>query len=131
MKESKRQKQFSSLIQKDLSEIFQRNAASLVGSSSTFITVTNVSMSADLSVAKIYLSFMLSNQQQELLDTINMKKGEVRRQLGNRIGKQVRVVPELIFLLDESADHAARIDKILSELDIPPEDDENADNRDD
>ncbi|MDF9800899.1 ribosome-binding factor A [Catalinimonas alkaloidigena] len=130
MKESKRQKQFSSLIQKDLSEIFQRNAASLVGSH-TFITVTRVSMSADLSVAKIYLSFMLSDRQQELLDTVNMKKGEVRRQLGNRIGKQVRVVPELIFYLDDSADHAARIDKILSDLDIPPEEESNSDNKED
>ncbi|WPP53514.1 30S ribosome-binding factor RbfA [Catalinimonas niigatensis] len=120
MKESKRQKQFSSLIQKDLSEIFQRNGASLVGSH-TFITVTRVDMSADLSVARIYLSFMLSDKQQELMDMVNMKKGEVRRQLGNRIGKQVRVVPELIFLLDDSADHAARIDKILSDLNIPPE----------
>lgn len=128
MKESKRQKQFSSLIQKDLSEIFQRNAASLVGAN-TFITVTKVSMSADLSVAKIYLSFMLSEHQQELLDTVNMKKGEVRRQLGNRIGKQVRVVPELIFNLDDSADHAARINKILSELDIPPEDGSDSDSR--
>lgn len=125
MKESKRQKQFSGLIQKDLSEIFQRNATSLVGSH-TFITVTNVKMSADLSVAKIYLSFMLSDKRQEMLDMINMKKGEIRRQLGNRIGKQVRVIPELIFYLDDSADYAARIDQILSGLDIPPEEGEDS-----
>lgn len=126
MKESKRQKQFSGLIQKDLSEIFQRNAASLVGTH-TFITVTNVKMSADLSVAKIFLSFMLSDKQQEMLEMINMKKNEIRRQLGNRIGKQVRIIPELIFYLDDSADYAARIDQILSNLDIPPEEDEGTD----
>lgn len=126
MKESKRQKQFSGLIQKDLSDIFQRSAASLVGTR-TFVTVTNVKMSADLSVAKVYLSFMLSDKQQETLDLINLKKGEVRRQLGNRIGKQVRIVPELIFYLDDSADHAARIDEILSNLDIPPEEDQSSD----
>jgi len=126
MKESKRQKQFSGLIQKDLSDIFQRSAASLVGTR-TFVTVTNVKMSADLSVAKVYLSFMLSDKQQETLDLINLKKGEVRRQLGNRIGKQVRIVPELIFYLDDSADHAARIDEILSNLDIPPEEDKGSD----
>jgi ribosome-binding factor A len=126
MKESKRQKQFSGLIQKDLSEIFQRNAASLVGSR-TFITVTNVRMSADLGVAKVYLSFMLSDKQQEMLDMINMKKNEVRRQLGNRIAKQVRVIPELIFYLDESADYAARIDQLLSGLDIPREEDKGSD----
>jgi len=126
MKESKRQKQFSGLIQKDLSEIFQRNAASWVGTH-TLVTVTNVKMSADLSVAKIYLSFMLSDKQQEMLEMIGMKKNEIRRQLGNRIGKQVRIIPELIFYLDDSADHAARIDQILSNLDIPPEEDESTD----
>jgi len=126
MKESKRQKQFSGLIQKDLSEIFQRNAASLVGSH-TLVTVTNVKMSADLGVAKVYLSFMLSDKQHDMLDMVNMKKNEIRRQLGNRIGKQVRIVPELIFYLDESADYAARIDQILSDLDIPPEEDEGSD----
>jgi ribosome-binding factor A len=123
MKESKRQKQFSSLIQKDLSEIFQRNAASLVGSH-TFITVTDVRMSADLGVAKIYLSFMLSDKQRAMLDMINMKKSEIRRQLGNKIGKQVRIVPELVFYLDDSADYAAHIDQLLSNLDIPPEDED-------
>jgi ribosome-binding factor A len=126
MKESKRQKQFSGLIQKDLSDIFQRNAASWVGNH-TFVTVTNVKMSADLGVAKVYLSFMLSDKQHEMLDMINMKKNEIRRQLGNRIGKQVRIIPELIFYLDDSADYAARIDQILSNLDIPPEEDEGAD----
>lgn len=123
MKESKRQRQFSSLIQKDLSEIFQRNGAHIVGSKA-FITVTNVIMSPDLGVAKIYLSFMLSENKQALLETINMKKSEIRRLLGNRIGKVVRVVPELIFYLDDSADYAARIDALLEDLNIPPAGDE-------
>lgn len=128
MKESKRQKQFSGLIQKDLSEIFQRNGAGITGNSKAFVTVTNVHMSPDLSVARIYLSFMLSENKQALLDAINMKKNEVRRQLGNRIGKVVRVVPELVFYLDDSADYAAHIDSILADLDIPPEEeDENED----
>ncbi len=124
MKESKRQKQFSGLIQKDLSDIFQRNGASITGSSKAFVTITNVHMSPDLSIARVYLSFMLSENKQALLDAIVMKKGEVRRQLGNRIGKVVRVVPELLFFLDDSADYAAHIDSLLADLDIPPEEEE-------
>lgn len=123
MKESKRQRQFSSLIQKDLSDIFQRNGAGIVGSK-TFVTVTKVTMSPDLGVAKVYLSFMLSENKQALLDNINMKKSEIRRLLGNRIGKVARVVPELIFYLDDSAEYAARIDNLLGSLDIPPAEDE-------
>ncbi len=59
-----------------------------------------------------------------MMDTLNQRKNDVRRVLGNRIGKAVRIVPELIFYLDESADYASHIDKLLSELDIPPADED-------
>ena len=96
MKDSKRQRQFSSLLQKELSEIFQRNASSLLGTSD-FVTVSRVLVSPDLGVARIYLSFMLSKQKEQLMDTIQYKKSEIRRLLGNRIGKVARIVPELVF----------------------------------
>ncbi|MGD1891845.1 MAG: 30S ribosome-binding factor RbfA [Cyclobacteriaceae bacterium] len=123
MKESKRQRQYSSLLQKELSEIFQRNASSLLGANE-FVTVSQVQVSPDLGVAKIYLSFMLSKRKEQLMDTIQYKKSEIRRLLGNRIGKVARVVPELIFFLDDSADYAARMDQIISNLDIPPADED-------
>ncbi len=123
MKESKRQRQSSSLLQKELSEIFQRNGSSILGTTD-FVTVSRVQVSPDLGVAKIYLSFMLSKRKEQLMDTIQFRKGEIRRLLGNRIGKVVRVVPELNFFLDDSADYAARMDKIISELDIPPSEEE-------
>ena len=125
MKESKRQKQAAGLIQRDLSELFQRNAATWLGKP-TFVTVTNVTMSPDLSVAKVYLSFVLDDNRPVMMETLNQRKSDVRRVLGNRIGKAVRVVPELIFYLDESADYASHIDQLLSELNIPPAEDEEA-----
>ena len=108
-----------------MSELFQRNAASWLGKP-TFVTVTNVTMSPDLSVAKVYLSFVLDDNRPAMMETLNQRKSDVRRVLGNRIGKAVRVVPELIFYLDESADYASHIDQLLSELDIPPAEDEEA-----
>ncbi|MGB3780980.1 MAG: 30S ribosome-binding factor RbfA [Tunicatimonas sp.] len=125
MKESKRQKQAAGLIQRDLSELFQRNAANWLGKP-TFVTVTNVTMSPDLSVAKVYLSFVLDDNRQAMMETLNQRKSDVRRVLGNRIGKAVRVVPELIFYLDESADYASHIDQLLSDLNIPPAEDDEA-----
>jgi len=127
MKESKRQRQFSSLMQKELSEIFQREARWMF-KSNVLVTVTDVKMSADLGVAKVYLSFMLSENKQELIELIQLKKSEIRRLLGNRIRKVARVTPELIFYLDESAEHASRIEGILSNLDIPPAEDEDDEN---
>ncbi len=127
MKESKRQRQFSGLMQKELSEIFQREARWMF-KSNVLVTVTDVKMSADLGVAKVYLSFMLSENKQELIELIQLKKSEIRRLLGNRIRKVARVTPELIFYLDESVDHASRIEGILANLDIPPAEDEDDEN---
>ncbi len=125
--ESKRQQQYSKLIQKELGEVFQKEAKSLVGRA--MVTVTRVMMSPDLGVAKVYLSFLLANNQ-ELFEMINESKKSIRKHLGNRIGKTVRVVPELVFILDESSAYAQHMDQVISGLDIPeaPEEDEEEDN---
>lgn len=122
MTESKRQQKFSRLIQQELGEIFQKDIKSSFGK--TFITVTRVSMSPDLGVAKAYLSFMLTDDIQATYEFINGKKKEIRKMLGMRIGKQVRIIPELVFLLDEGASYASHIDSILKNLDIPDETDD-------
>lgn len=121
--ESKRQQKYSKLIQKELGEIFQKEAKPLVGNA--MVTVVRVIMSPDLSVAKINLSLLLANNQ-ELFDKINDHKKEIRKHLGKRIGKSVRIIPEIAFFMDESASYAQHMDKVISSLDIPeaPEEDE-------
>ena len=121
MNESKRQQKFSRLIQKDLSEIIHKDKMGIFGGH--FITVAAVSISPDLSLARVYLS-MFMDDKDTMLAKITSHKSEIRRELGNRIAKQVRIVPDLEFFIDEVEERAARIDKILSELDIPPEEDE-------
>ncbi len=120
MKESNRQLKVGKLIQKDLGDIFQKDTKGLFGKA--FITVTAAKMSPDLSMAKVYLSFLMVDDQKQVLDDINKKKSEIRKILGNKIGKQVRIVPDLIFYLDDTAAYASKIDELLSGLDIPEED---------
>ena len=115
--ESQRQRKFSRLILKEISEIFQRDRKGIVGDH--FFTVVDVRMSPDLSVAKIYISFMLDKDKEEAFERINTHKSEIRNLLGQRIGKQVRKIPELIFYMDEVEEKAARIEEILRNLDIP------------
>lgn len=122
MSESKRQQKFSRLLQKELSDVFQRDITHLF--QNAFVTVTGVRMSPDLSVAKVDLSFMLAKNPQELLNNINEHKSEIRGALGRRIGKDVRHIPELIFYLNTGADYASRMDKIIGDLNIPPAGDE-------
>lgn len=116
---SVRQQKFSRLIQKELSDIFQRDQRGILGN--TFITVTDVRMSPDLSVARIFISMMLAPDKQGVLNKLNAHKGEVRKALGDRIRNQARIVPELIFEIDELEEKAMRMDDLLRNLNIPPE----------
>lgn len=121
--ESKRQQKYASLIQKELGEIFQKESRPLVGNA--LVTVTRVMMSPDLSLARVYLSFLLANNQ-ELFDKINEAKKSIRRNLGNRIGKSVRIIPEIAFFMDESSAYAQHMDRVINDLNIPdaPDEDE-------
>lgn len=109
--ESTRQLKFSRLIQKEMAEIFQKDARNLFGP--VMITVTHVHVSPDLGVAKIHVSLFPIKDKDALLEHIRDHAPELRKHLGNRIRHQARVVPELIFYIDDSLDRADRIDQLL------------------
>lgn len=114
---STRQLKFARLIQKEISDIFQRDKRGILDNA--FITVAEVKVSPDLGVAKIYISMMLAKDKQAVLEKINNRKGEIRKALGDKIRKQVRVIPELIFYLDEVEENAQRMDSLIKNLSIP------------
>lgn len=116
--ESKRQQKVARLLQKDLSEIFQRDSRHLFNGA--FITVTSVRMSPDLSIARVYLSFLATPNKDLLLELIQEKGKAIRQQVGDRVRHQLRIVPELHFYLDDTAEYAAKMDAIFANLDIPP-----------
>ncbi len=114
-----RQQKYARLIQKELSEIFQRDKRGIL--ENAFITLAEVRVSADLSVAKVYISMMLEKDKAGILERINSRKSEIRKALGEKIGKQVRIIPELVFYIDEVEENAQRIEEIIKNLNIPPE----------
>ena len=120
--ESQRQRKFARLIQKELGIIFQQDKKGILDQK--MITIVDVTISPDLSVAKIYLGMMLLEDKEGMLNRINEHKKEIRNLLGNQIGKQVRRVPEIIFYIDEIEEQALRIEEIMKNLDIPPEENE-------
>jgi ribosome-binding factor A len=115
--ESKRQQKHAKLLQKELGDIFQKEAKHLIGKA--MITITRVMVSPDLGFAKVYVSFLLADPK-ATYELINEHKKEIRHHLSKRIGKSVRVIPEIAFFPDDSATYAQYMDKVISDLNIPP-----------
>ena len=109
--ETTRQKKVSKLIQKELSIIFQKEIHQFLGN--ILVTVTGVRVSPDLSVAKAYLSIFPVEKPKEAFNILNENKKVFRKLLGNSCRHQLRIVPELIFYLDDSAEYAEEIEKLL------------------
>ncbi len=109
--ETTRQSKISRLIQKDLSEMFQRECREYCLGS--MVSVTVVRISPDLSVAKVYLSIFPSGKAKEVIESIHNAASQIRFNLGRKVGKQLRIVPELKFFVDDSLDYAEKIDDLL------------------
>ncbi|MDR2473585.1 MAG: 30S ribosome-binding factor RbfA [Tannerella sp.] len=108
--ESTRLNKIERLIQKDLSELFRRQTAMMRG---TLVSVSQVRVSPDLSVAKVYLSIFPSIKSDEIMQSVEKSKKTLRYDLGQIVKSQLRRIPELIFHLDDSLDYVDNIDKLL------------------
>ncbi len=107
-----RMEKVASLVKQELSVIFQRNFGL---HEYGFMTVTDVRMSPDLKVAKVYVSiFGDEERKQRGMDLLEEEKKFIRSELGHAI--RLKFTPSLIFYLDESLDRAMNINKILNEL---------------
>lgn len=109
--DSTRQQKYSRLIQKEIAEIFQFDVKGKFGN--IMITVTQVRVSPDLGVAKIYVSLFPVKEKDVMLKLIKQNTAEIRGHLGRRIRHQARIIPELIFFIDDSLDYAEHIEKLL------------------
>lgn len=77
-----------------------------------FVTVTEVRMSGDLQHARVYVSILGGGEQkEESLAALDRARGFLKVQIGKRM--RLRRVPELHFTVDETLDHAERIESLL------------------
>lgn len=106
-----RQEKVANLVKRELSIIFQQKAGDWFGG--RFITVTTVRISPDLSVARAYLSLFTKENKESILEDIRKETIRIRKELGNKVGKQLRIVPNLMFFVDDSLDYAEQIDNLL------------------
>jgi ribosome-binding factor A len=116
--ESMRQQKMGRQVQKELSDIFLKYGRDYFNNQ--MVTITQVKMSPDMGLAKVYLSVFPNESADKLFENLDHKKSEIRKHLGNRIGKRTRVIPEIAFFHDEVEEYASKMDKLISNLHIPP-----------
>jgi ribosome-binding factor A len=106
---TRRQKQVSSLIQKELGDLLEKRVSD---PRLDFATITAVEISPDLRHAHIFVSVM--GNQQEAMEGFDHAASFLRHELSPRLA--LRYMPELTFHLDNSLERGERIDQLLEEI---------------
>lgn len=123
MAESIVQKKLSRLIQEELSQMF---TLSQRGKLEVMLTVSQTKVTADLSLAKVYISAFPDNKLKETVDDLNERNWEIRHALAARIKNKVRKIPDVRFYADDSFAEADKINSLIDTLEIQPADDDEA-----
>jgi ribosome-binding factor A len=118
MEETNRQRKIAALLQKDLVDVLQRAAQN--GMKGVIISVSKVSVTADLGVAKVYLSVFPSDKRDEIVEGVKSNTPLIRHEMAQRTRNQLRRMPELLFFGDDSLDYIEEIDKSLKGEDDDP-----------
>ena len=108
---STRQLKVARELQRDLAEIIRSKGMAVFGGS--MVTVSEVRISPDLSIAKVFVSIFPSSRQEEVMKVLKENTRVLRGELGRKVASQLRIVPELDFFLDTTLDYAEHINELL------------------
>ena len=109
--QSTRQQKVGRELQRDLAEIIRSKGMAAWGGA--MVTVSEVRVSPDLSIAKVYVSIFPSAKQEEVMKLLEENNKTIRGELGRAVAKQLRIVPELDFYLDTTLDYVEHIEELL------------------
>jgi len=108
---STRQQKIARLIHREMADMLLKfNKTQFPGK---LISVTVVRVTKDLGIARIYLSIFPSEFGTQVLKEIELVHKALRGDLGRKLGKSLRVIPDLEFYIDDSLDYIDKIDKLL------------------
>ena len=114
MIEGKRQKMVAGLLNKELSDIFQRLGISMMDGG--MVSISSVKITPDLYEARIYLSFFKVADSFDALKKIEERSWEIKKELTSRVRHQLRSMPKLTFFIDDTLDYVDKMEKIFNEI---------------
>lgn len=118
--ETNRQKKIGALLQNDLVDILQGEIRKN-GITNLVISVSKVSVTSDLSIAKVFLSIFPNEKAPELLAAIRSNTPLIKHDLAQRVRLQLRKVPNLVFQIDDSLEYLEGIENALKGKENPIE----------
>lgn len=114
MQEGKRQKQVAGLLFEELSSIFQRLGLNMIDGG--MVSLSSVKLTPDLLEARIYLSLFQVKDTAAAMQKIKNRSWEIKKELTERVGKQLRRMPVLQYFQDETLDHVYRMEELFKKI---------------
>jgi len=112
--DSIRQKRVAQLIQEEVARLF--SSGTFISTSNALLTISRVIVTADLGIARIYISMFNVTDKESVLHAIRQRTGELRHLLSQKIRNQVRVIPELEFYVDDTLDYVTNLEEIFKKI---------------
>ncbi len=121
MEESKRQKQVGAMLLEELSDIFRRLGLSMMEGG--LVSLTAVKLTPDLLEARVYLSLFQVKDSAAVMKSVENRGWEIKRELADRVKHQLRRIPILQYIHDDTLEHADRMEALFRKLkdEKPPE----------
>ena len=79
-----------------------------------FVTITSCDVTNDLSYAKVYFTNLIDKDREKVTKALNNASSFIRGKLFGRV--EIRKMPELTFVYDESIEYGNKIEKIIEEI---------------
>ena len=114
MASTKRMNQIAAIVQREISVVLQREGSYIYGNA--FVTVTQVNMTSDLGIARIYLSVYNVENKQSVIDVVQLNVQRLRNELAYRVKRHMRRVPVLEFYEDDTLDEMYRLRGIFDKM---------------
>ena len=114
MKEGKRQKQISGLLNEELNNIFQRLGLNMIDGG--LVSISSIKLTPDLLEARVYLSFFKVMDNKEALKKIEDKSWEIKKDLALRLKQQLRRIPDIKYFVDDTLDQVFKMEELLKQI---------------
>lgn len=112
MVETNRQKKIAGVLQNDLANVIQSMLRE-AGQMGIIISVSKVSVTTDLSIAKVFTSVFPADKAETIVVELNKIKPNIKHQIAQLTKNQLRKMPELFFYNDDSLEYIEKIDKAV------------------